>query len=427
MTTPEPIESANPSTKTEVTPVPSLKADEGRRRVLLVVLIVLSILCCVAGYFILRYIVQPQPIPQMVPLANSSDKTAPRYKFAIGQSNVLNPTQSASGPSEVTVNGPMGVAVSPDGQRVYVTETDGDRMVKMFDRDGKFLRSFAPPLSTSNARELRYIAVSPKDGRVYVSDHTAAAIHIFSQDGDYIDSIIGPHATISELVSQKLNGPVPAGTLLAVDGLNHRVIYILPGGQTQQILSLSKTDYPWSPLGVRFDQQGDLIITDISVDHSTVNVIPAATLAGDLNKFAPEIKSFGANGSDAGQFNFPQNAMVDSKGNFYVADGNNYRIQKWSQTLNYVNFFGFGSGDGGLNLPRGIWMDSKDRLYVADAVGSLIRVYDVSGSEPAYLFSFGGLGSTEGLFSYPDDICIDGSGRLYVADRNNNRISVWTY
>ena len=408
MTTPENLEPSSSAEQTGVpTPTETHSADEGRRRFLLIFLLFLLMLCCVAGYFIVRYITQPQPLPLMVPLANQAP-SPPVYKL-----NFLN------------VDAPVGVAISPDGQRIYVVESSGDRLIKMFDRDGKLLRSFAPPLTTKSSRQPKYIAVD-KSGRVYVVDRTANAIHIFSPDGDYIDSIVRYDATISKLVAQKLNGSIPDGTRFYIDGVNQRIYYVL-SGQTEQWIALPDATHSWAPLGIRFDTQGNLIYTDISPDQMSVNIIPAAALSGDLTKYAPDVKGFGQPGQDPGQLNFPQSAVMDSQGNYYVTDGDNYRIERWNSAFKYSTFFGFGSSDGGLNMPRGAWMDAKDRLYVADAVGSYIRVYDVSGPEAKFLFNFGSLGKTEGFFSYPIDICIDATGRLYIADRENNRVSVWTY
>ena len=72
-------------------------------------------------------------------------------------------------------------------------------------------------------------------------------------------------------------------------------------------------------------------------------------------------------------------------------------------------------------------MDARDRLYVVDAVGQNVKVYDVSGPEPSFLFVFGGWGMGDGQFDYPNDIALDATGRLYVVDRENNRVQVWSY
>jgi len=86
-----------------------------------------------------------------------------------------------------------------------------------------------------------------------------------------------------------------------------------------------------------------------------------------------------------------------------------------------------GSSDETLNLSRGIWMDGSDHLHIADAVGEAIRVYDVSKSEPAFMYNVGAFGVDEGNFRSPTDVAVDGTGRMYVADRNNSRVQVWSY
>jgi DNA-binding beta-propeller fold protein YncE len=119
--------------------------------------------------------------------------------------------------------------------------------------------------------------------------------------------------------------------------------------------------------------------------------------------------------------------LMDSQNRLYVAEGNNGRISAWDTDGKFLFEFGEGTGDGALSLPRGAFMDGRDRLHVVDAVGQNIKVYDVSGPEPAFLFTFGDWGLDDGLFNYPNDIVLDQAGRLYIADRENNRIQVWSY
>jgi sugar lactone lactonase YvrE len=183
----------------------------------------------------------------------------------------------------------------------------------------------------------------------------------------------------------------------------------------------------WNPLGLRFDAEGNLMITNLVAGKHEVLIFPAASLTGDLSKFAPAFKEFGSEGKENGQFSFPNSVVRDSKGNYYVSDGNNGRISAWSAERIYKSYFGFGSSDQTLNLPRGAWMDNKDHLHIADAVGSAIRVYDVSGSDPAFLYNFGEFGVSEGYLNFPVDITLDSTGRVYIADRENNRIDIWSY
>lgn len=384
--------------------------DKRKRRLYLLLLLLLLLICCCVSYFIVRYLLKPQPLPQMVPVVNNVINYPPTYKFSM-----------------MGVDEPVGVAVSPDNQQIYVAESAGDRLVKVFNRDGQLIKTFAPPGSDKANREPKYLAVDAS-GRVYLVDRTSNAIYIFAADGTPLDAIIAQDLTVSKLVSQQLhlsNG-LPAGTTFHYEGINRVLYYTLPG-QTQQSIKVPPASAPWAPLGVRFDAQGDLLYTDITTDHHSLNVIPAADMRSPLSNFHPQIKNFGKEGSDAGMVEFPQTIVTDSKGNFYVSDGNNARILVFKPDGTYSSFLGFGSGESGLNLPRGAWMDSKDHLHVADAVGALIRVYDVSGSEPVFLYTFGGYGVMERQFNYPFDICMDGTGRLYIADRQNNRVQVWSY
>jgi DNA-binding beta-propeller fold protein YncE len=325
------------------------------------------------------------------------------------------------------VDGPIAVALSPDGQRIYAAESKGQRLVKIFDRDGNFLSSFAPPGTDASNREPKYMAIDAS-GRVFLVDRTSSAIDIYDQDGHFIDAILGQNMTLTKFMTQKL-GPLPAGTVIThYEGINKVVTYKVPG-QTSKFMQV---EFPadaaiWSPLGIRFDADGNLIYTDTTIQQHSVHIIPAAALNGDLSAFDPQITAFGSQGNLNEQFEFPQSVVKDGKGNFYVSDGNNSRIVAWTPDFKYKTFFGFGSTLGALNLPRGLWMATGDCLVVTDAVGSALRVYNVSGDEPTYAFDIGEFGIDEGKFNYPVDVYIDETGRLYVADRDNNRIQVWSY
>ena len=390
----------------ETTQVASIVADEMKRRFLLITLIGLVMVCIITGVVIARYIAKPQPIPDLLPVVSQPINNPPSYKLSFA------------------LSAPVGVAVSPDDQRIYATESDEDRLVKMFDRDGNFITSFAPPFTTKANRTLTYVATDPI-GRVYVADTYNDVIGIYDADGKFLDGIFFKNLTLSKFVAEKIGHTPPLGTIIYFDGITQVVVYQIPGGTTQRVPSPDRSG--WSIVGVRFDPAGNMLVTNTTAGKHEVIVYQAKDLQGSLVEFNPQIKEFGAEGKGNGQLSFPNTAVVDSRGNYYVSDGNNGRISLWSADQQYKTFFGFGSSVDALNLPRGMWMDKKDRLHVADAVGGVVRVYDVSAEEPAFLFSIGVYGTAEGEFNFPNDVFIDGTGRLYVADRQNNRIQVWSY
>jgi len=372
-------------------------------------LLLLVCLCCVC-YLLGQYLLNPRPLPDIILPTQTGVCYPPTYQFSI-----------------TGVDGPVAVALSPDGERVYAAESDGSRLVKVFDRDGNFITSFAPPGTDAANREPKYMAIDA-NGRVFLVDRTSNAIDIYDSEGKLLDAIIGQQLTLTEFLTQEI-GALPEGTeLLHYEGINQVLSYRLPGGAAQVIrVAIPEENYPFSPLGLRFDADGNLIYTDTTPTEHSVRIILAEDLNGDLTNFAPDITFFGSQGKGNEQFEFPQSVLKDGDGNFYISDGNNARIVKWTPDYYYSTFFGFGSVEGSLNLPRGMWMAQGDCLVVTDAVAGKLRVYNVAGDQPEFAFEVGDFGVGEGLFSYPIDVYIDETGRLYIADRSNNRIQVWSY
>lgn len=383
-------------------------AEALRRRRLFTLLVSLVLGTGVVGAFAASYLSQPRPLQEMIPIVGRAIGNPPTYK------------QSISG-----VDAPVSVALSPDGERLYVAESGGQRLVKIFDRQGQLLGSFGPAGTDSANREPKYLAVAPS-GQVLLVDRTANAIHIFDADGRHLDAIVAANLTLTRFLSESLQGAFSQQTAFRYDGINRLVYYTQPGG-AELALPLPPSAEAWAPMGVRFDAAGNLLITEISAGQHRVRRIASADFAGDLSSFNPRTDTFGSQGNGPGQFEFPQVAVRDSRGNFYVADGNNFRISLWNANMRYESFFAFGYQEGGLNLPRGMWIDARDRLYVADAVGAYVRVYDVSVNPPSFLFNFGDYGIGGGQFVYPMDVTLDASGRLYIADRENDRVQLWSY
>jgi DNA-binding beta-propeller fold protein YncE len=378
--------------------------ERRRKRLLLLLLLLLFLLCCVCGLFF-RYMMKPEPLPEMVPVVNVN--YPPHYVFSI-----------------YGIDRPVGVALSPDGQRVYVAETGGERLIKAFDRAGNPLFSFAPPNSFSAQRSPVYLAVD-QSGRVFVTDRLQNCIYVYDAEGTYLDTILSPELTLTQYVFSQLGG-IPIGTTFHYSVFDNKVHYTIPGQEPQ---TLPAPQVPqWDPLGIRFDRDGNLFLTDVSGENHKVRRFAGPDLTvWPMLYFRPSQFAFGKTGQNPGEFLYPNIALVDSQNRLYVADGNNGRISTWDLNGNFLFEFGQGTGDGTLSLPRGAFVDERDRLHIVDAVGQNIKVYDVSGPQPVFLFTFGDWGIDDGLFNYPNDIVLDQAGRLYIADRENNRIQVWSY
>jgi DNA-binding beta-propeller fold protein YncE len=272
---------------------------------------------------------------------------------------------------------PMGVAVGRDG-RVYVTEAGGEQKIHIYNSQGQELGSFAPPESLAPDRVPIYVAVSP-NGDVYVSDRGAAAIFVFSPDGESKGELTPP-----------------------------------------------KGYEGWHPLGLTFDSDGNLYIADVTPEKHRVIVLD------------PEGKfklTFGSQGEEPGQFSFPNGVAVDSEGRILVADGNNGRMQAFDKDGKFLFVISRGMSPGDLSIPRGIAIDSDNRLLIADTSRGAVQVYRLTESWDAdgqdaplkYLGAFNGDAGSGVSFQFPNGLALDGRGQIYVTDRANGRVQIWRY
>jgi DNA-binding beta-propeller fold protein YncE len=355
---------------------------------------------------LIRYVLQPVPLPDLLPWPVTANY-APHYLFSI-----------------YGVDGPVGATLSLDGKRIYVAETGGERLIRIFDREGNPLGAFAPPRTGPAERAPVYLAADRR-GRVFVTDRLQHAVFMFDREGQYLDTILGPDLTLSKYVDLHVDGS-PSKIVFAHNTFEKEVYCQLSGDEEWTLPGPDAGN--WSPLGVRIDRQGRMLLTDVGSGRNLVLDIPSSvTMASSWHDFDPPQKVFGETGEGNGCLLFPNSAVRDSWGRVYVTDGNNGRVSVWDAQNSFLYSFGQGNGAGALSLPRGAVMDARNRLHVVDAVGQNVKVYDVSGPEPQFLFAFGEWGAGDGQFNYPNDIALDANGRLYIADRENNRIQVWSY
>ena len=127
-----------------------------------------------------------------------------------------------------------------------------------------------------------------------------------------------------------------------------------------------------------------------------------------------EFTNFGTTGSGDGQFNDPVAVAVDSSFNIFVVDQSNNRIQRFNNTLLYVDQWGsLGTGPGQFDSPTGIAIDIANNVYVVDTNNNRVQKFDTDGT---YLDEWGGLGSADGQLNQPFGIFIDIDSNVYVTE-----------
>ncbi|MBE9541781.1 MAG: 6-bladed beta-propeller [Proteobacteria bacterium] len=171
------------------------------------------------------------------------------------------------------------------------------------------------------------------------------------------------------------------------------------------------------PAGIAInDELGLIYVVDVK-DHN----VKVFNLAGR------HLYSFGSRGGDPGEFNFPTDIAVSTKGDLVITDTLNARVQVFSSKGDFLRTFGErGKGFRFFQFPKGVAIDSEDHIYVTDAMGSHIKIMSLDGD---LLLVVGGpyASIVPGGFNLPMGIDIDGDDRIYVVDQQNKALHIFQY
>ncbi len=334
-------------------PAPVPPVDEGRRKRRRIILaVVFALLVLLVGLFT-WYLLNRKPLTELPGL---SDAHAPTYKTSV-----------------YDVVRPLGVAVSPDGERIYATQSGATPTTFIFDRDGVKVGELLPPATPKTLHVPVYVAVDPTNADVYVGDRAAGKVYVYDETGTYLSTF-----------QPKGKG---VGTI--------------------------------SPLGLAVGPDGTVYVADVlsakPADHRILVFAHDGTLRSVLGK---------------GELNYPNAIVVRPDGGIYVSDSNNGRVVSIDRAGTVSTLIARGVGDGDLGLPRGLAVDDQGRMFVADTTDHMVRLFTLGSSptdHPGYVASFGDEGHDDGKFTFPNGVAADTRGRVYVADRENNRIEVWGY
>lgn len=256
---------------------------------------------------------------------------------------------------------PVGLAISDDGDRLYVADLM-QAAVFRFDFKAKKFTKFGEVGVPSG------IALDAEE-RLYVVDTAEKKVGVFGRDGKRLSEFADPALT-------RPNG-------LAIDKARGR-IYVVDTGDRDAKEQNVKI----------YDLRGKRI--------------------GAIG---------GAPGGGFGEFSYPTYVTVDTGGNVYVSDTLNSRVQKFSPEGKFLTSFGqLGSNWGEFDKPKGVAVDSFGNVYVVDSGWSNVQIFNPTGQ---ILLFFGGRGPVPGMMKNPLALAIDKNNRIYVGDYLNHRIGVY--
>lgn len=127
------------------------------------------------------------------------------------------------------------------------------------------------------------------------------------------------------------------------------------------------------PHGLTVDMEDNIWVTDVAL-HQVFKFNHAGQMLMKLGIAK-------ISGNDSLHFYLPTDVAVANDGSFYVSDGyGNSRVVRFSPSGKYLFQWGtHGSKIGEFDIPHGITLDNKGNVYVADRQNNRIQVFDSTG------------------------------------------------
>ena len=255
-------------------------------------------------------------------------------------------------PKDIKLAEVSGVTINSAGD-IFIFHR-GQQPIIAFDKSGKFLRSFGE--GTKSAHGLR----CDSDDNIWATDVVSHTVTQFAPDGKVLLTL-GEKGVAGE---DETHFNKPTDIAFAPDGN----FFVSDGYGNSRV--------------VKFDKTGKFLL------------------------------AWGKKGTGEGEFNTPHAVRLDSKGNLYVGDRENDRVQVFDQNSKFIRSF------GGF-APFGLFITADDMLFVAD--GRAHRVMKMT-LEGKILDTIGKLGPEPGHFFLPHGITVDKDGAVYVTEINGKRV-----
>jgi YD repeat-containing protein len=309
---------------------------------------------------------------------------------------------------------PQGLTIDSEGN-VWVTDAGNDR-VEAISEGGAFLSQFGSK-GSGNGQLTEPYSLAISEGSVYVVDHGNDRVEQFSMSGAYLGQF-GSKGTGAGQFTEPygIAANQSTGVLYVCDTNNQRMQEFSPAGKfLTQWNTWGSTHQQSYPRGVAVGSTGDLYIIDKAAAEIGEWIPPEA--GGAQLSFGVQ---FGSKGSGEGQFSEPGGAAIDGKGDVWIADYANDRIEEFSPQGKFLVAYGKeGSGEVQFKGPTRLAINkSTGDVYITDTGSN--RVEELSTTTGKYVASFGTSGL--GTLKEPVGDGIDSSGDVWVADRGNDRI-----
>jgi len=389
-------------------------------------------------------------------ISDSGNRRIRKVAISDGQINTIAgnglPGSAIGSPLNSVVTDPRGMAL--DGSRLLIADAGNHRIIAINDLDGAAAVShIAGNGAAGNEGDGGQATVaalhSPNDvavdgATIYIADTenhvvraiTAGIINTFAGNGQ-----TGTPTETGPATNVELDSP----TGVAVDS-NHKVYIGDTGNHRIRLVEGTNLSTIAGRAGQGYNGDGIpatnfILNAPTGVGIAGTNVFFLDSANGRLRKIAGSamttVASDGSGGfagdtglASAAKLDGPMGVMVDSAGNYYIADTNNHVIRKVNASDGKINTIagtpGVAStnpadtnGDGGpalestLNKPGSMALDAQGNLYIADTGNNRIRKVDVNGTISTLT------GANQPSFNGPSSVAVFGNN-VYIADPGNH-------
>ena len=316
------------------------------------------------------------------------------------------------------LNQPTGLAVDSAGNFLYIADQSNKRIRKVnltlgtptiSTIAGKATANFSGDGGLATAAELYAprSVVLDSAGNLYIADTNNYRVREITVGDGKIKTVAG-------------NGVAP-------DRSGATVPYGGDGGQA----TVAQLDLVQA---VSLDAAGNLVIAtgDNRIRRVNGSSHVITTVAGD----GTDVYNLDGSAATACSIGAATGVVVDSFGNLFIAESDNYRVRKVSSSDGKIRTVaGLTYNEGGqagaayLDYPRAVATDSAGNLFVADASMNVVRkvnmstgtITTVAGNGTAGFLGDGGP-ATAAELNTPDGLAVDAAGNLYISDSYNYRV-----
>jgi len=262
--------------------------------------------------------------------------------------------------------------------------------------------------------------------KIFVSDARNARIQVFDLEGNYLfqfgnSPALSPSDKSTSVLKRPMNLTIANNELFVADlWLDHISVYSLDGKFRRNIGNAGDGPSGFnSPGGVAVNDRGELFVADFLNQR-----------VQQLSKDGTFIRQWGQTGQvgiGAGQLNYPTDVAIGHNGLLYIADGYNDRVQVFGSNGEFLHKWGgpfasniFGPFNGWFATVTGITVGPNNNIFVADFYNDRVQKFAPDGQ---FLNSFGI--KSNGPTHTSIAVAVSINGDVYVTDYAHHQIQKW--